>query len=166
MVMMDVSRSGFICDIFRFPGGDVLLTASESGVRPFIAVVTGHDATFKWARKFVGAWADARILRQWAMNPEILSRAVMRGSLPLIAYASLAALGPPPAALDIRWGPAAPIGPFRGYFVYRTPERPGDVALIRISEMELTGFMASRIEPITKPNRSHPRARISFDEEV
>jgi hypothetical protein len=141
-------------------GQTVEAVAASTGA-PYIARITGRDQTYGWKREFLKC--------QWkypsaAANPA----AIVRLILPVTA------VGPLPAALEVRWGPAT--GPsainqktgaqyrrcgFRALFILDS------AGLREASEQHVSWLIdegLGAVGPAKRPPDS--RARIRFDEEV
>ena len=136
--------------------GPALRTVSEAGGRPYVARITGRDATYVWGRKFLG-----RVPRD--------SMAGRRGSDLVEMIVELAEMAPLPAALDARWGPcdSAPGGPGKCRERTWLVATEGEPWIALATEAQVAALVDRGAAPMpTRPRRHLPRARIDFDEEV
>lgn len=163
-------RDPFICDLFSFPSGRVIVATSEPGARPFIAVVTGPDpqGKFKWGRRFVGYSPRPWELQKWWE----LQRWGLAADIPMLVWPlgafTVPPIQPPPLVFDIRWGSDVPSGAYRSYFIYDGADGLAlNEAFRRVDEVAVSAFFAGQRPALpSKPNRLHRRAPIKWDEEV
>lgn len=140
--------------------GQVIEATAASTGKPYIARITGRDATYTWARQFLKAKWEFPASR--ANNPAAIVRLV----LPVSDIRTL------PAALEIRWGPAnGPIDSktgnrmcgYRRFFIMSLD------GLKEVQEQHVAWLVdeGKIVAVVGPPKRSSDmRAKINFDEEV